>query len=327
MKPQTIARSLAVLLCAGLSIVGSQALADEESDRAERESLMPAIQSDLEEMAEQLSGIAGASSDDGIENAIGAARSLEQNVDKLERVKGDDSAASSIADRYPDYLEDFYEAANALLKLKNAQLAQEQRGLWKICSEEDKNLREAVKPYLDPPDPGGLEKIPQLAESAKSKIHDDFARQLGQESDIASAYEEAKRFSVSDGGWSEVTSRLREGADGTWSKYEAPLKDTKEKCAELDKGKEHPFIVESLGKLTGADRELQAAARGHPEGLGRVEGAAPRAGGEIRGQRGQGPHGDLRRRRGTDPEPRRGRRDGRAGQPEERLRDARQGAG
>jgi hypothetical protein len=255
MKPQTVARSLAVLLCVSLLIhVDRQALGDEDSDRAERESLMPAIQSDLENVSKQLNGIADASSDDGIKNAIGYARSMEQNVGKLERVKGNDSAASSIADRYPNYLKDFYEAANALLKLKNAQLVQEQRGLWKSCSEEDKNLREAVKPYLDPPDPSGLEKIPQLAENAKSKIHDDFARQLGQESDIASAYGEAKRFSVSEGGgWSDVTSRMRQGADGTWSKYEAPLKDTKEKCAELDKGKEHPFIVESLGKLTGAN--------------------------------------------------------------------------
>lgn len=253
MKRKTMVRSLAVLLSAGLSLyAGRQALGDEESDREEREALLPAIQSDLENVAKQLYGIADASSADGIGDAIGSARSMGEKVEKLERVKGDDSAASSIAERYPDDLESFYEAANALLELKNAQLAQAQRGLWKSCGDEDKNLREAVKPYLEPPDPAGLEKVPQLAEEAKGKIHDDLARQLGQESDIASAYEEAKRFSVSDGGWSDVTSHLREGADGTWSKYQAALKETKEKCAELDKGKEHPFIVESLGKLKGA---------------------------------------------------------------------------
>ncbi len=254
MRRQTNACGLAILLGVSLSIhFGRLALADEDSDRAERESLIPAIQSDLENVSKQLDGIAGASSDDGIENAIRYARSMEQNVGKLDRVKGDDSAAGSIADRYPDYLEDFYAAANALLKLKNAQLAQEQRGLWKSCGEEDKSLREAAKAYLDPPDPAGLEKIPQLAENAKGRIHDDFARQLGQESDIASAYGDAKRFSVSEGGgWSDVTSRMREGADGTWSKYQAPLQDTKEKCADLDRGKEHPFIVEALGKLSGA---------------------------------------------------------------------------
>ena len=108
MTPQTIARSLAVLLCVSLPIhVDRQALGDEDSDRAERASLMPVIQSDLENVSKQLNGIAAASSDDGIKNAIGYARSMEQNVGKLERVKGNDSTASSIADRYPDYLEDF----------------------------------------------------------------------------------------------------------------------------------------------------------------------------------------------------------------------------
>ena len=75
---------------------------------------------------------------------------MEQNVEELERVKGDDSAAGSIADDYPDYLESFNEAAGALLTLKNAQLAQEELALGKSCSEEDKNLREAVKQFLEP---------------------------------------------------------------------------------------------------------------------------------------------------------------------------------
>lgn len=252
MRPRTPGLSFALLLLTVLSIgVERVAFADEEADKAERESLMPAIQTELGNLASALSGVADASSDDGIESAMGYARSLGQKVDRLDDIKGSDSAAGDIADDYPDYIEDFNEAASALMKLKSAQLVITQRNLGNACTEETKTLTEAVKPFLSPPDPAGLEKIPQLAEASKGKIHDDYASQLAQESDLTSAYGVAKNFSAS-GDWSNVTSRMREGADGTWTKYAAALKATKENCVELDKGKDQAFIVASLGTLTGA---------------------------------------------------------------------------
>jgi hypothetical protein len=247
MKRMTIARGVvAVLLCAGL------AFGDEDSDKAEREQLIEAIKKDVEQVAANLYNVDDASSDDGIENAMGYARQARDKLDKLGRVKGSDSTAGSMVDRYPGYIDDFYDAAKGLIVLKNAQLQQEQRGLWKSCSDEDDNLKKAVKQYLDPPDPDGLEKIPALAEAAKGKIHSDYDRLLDKDSSVISAYSNAKDFSVSDGPWSSVTSRLREAADDTAGKYDARLKETKKECAELDKGKDSAFIVESLGKLKGA---------------------------------------------------------------------------
>ncbi len=257
MKPQSSVGRLALLVCAGLVLhAGRLALAqDEDPNKEQRESLKREIHTDLENLSSQLSDIAGASSADGLQRAIGTAGSMQSKVDKLEDIQGEDDAATSIADHYPDYLENFLRATNALVKLKTAQLAQDQRALGNSCADEAKSLRDAMKPLLEPPDPNGVEKIPQLAEAAKGKIHDDFTRQIGQESDITSAYNEAKSFSSSDGTWSSVSSRLRDGCEGAWTKYQTALKDTKDNCTELDKGKDQAAVVEAVGKLTSAGGE------------------------------------------------------------------------
>src|SRR5262249_16184819 len=158
-----------------------------------------------------LSGVSDASSDDGIKSAINYANSVAQKADRLDEIKGDDGTAADMAGHYPGFVEAFNEAASGLIKLKNAQLAMSQRNLGQACADETKALTEGAQPFLNPPpDPAGLTEIPQRAEAAKSKIHDDYTKQLAQEADLTSAYNTVKSFSASDGGWSSVTSRLRE---------------------------------------------------------------------------------------------------------------------
>jgi hypothetical protein len=257
MRPQSSALRLALLVFAGLVLHTDRlALAqDEDPHKEQRESLKREIHTDLENLSSHISDVAGAGSADGLHRAIGTAGSMQSKVDKLEDIQGADDAAKAIAARYPDYLGSFLRASNALVKLKTAQLAQDQRALGQSCAEEAKSLRDAMKPLLEPPDPGGVEKIPQLAEAAKGRIHDDYARQVGQESEIAGAYNEARSFSSSDGGWSSVSSRLRDGCEGTWTRYQAALKSTKENCAELARGKDQAAVVEAVARLTSAGGE------------------------------------------------------------------------
>jgi len=212
---------------------------------------MGSIQSELQNIVKQLAGVADAAPADPINMAIRQASAIRQNTEALNRFKGNDSDAEIVA-RYTGYLDKFDMSAKSLLTLKNSQLEQAERELWKRCADEDKSLRETVKPYLDPPDPAGLNKIPDLAEMAKEKIHNDFSRQMDQASSITRAYDDAKAFSVSDGVWSNVSSGMRNATDGLWSKYQPLLDDIKEKCAEIEKGKEGLFIVQTLANLKNA---------------------------------------------------------------------------
>ncbi len=93
---------------------------------------------------------------------------MRENISHLNDVKGSDSTANAIVDHYPGYIDAFVDAAKALAKLKNAQLQQADKLLWKRCADEDENLRKQVKQYLEPPDPEGLDKVPGLADTAKS---------------------------------------------------------------------------------------------------------------------------------------------------------------
>ena len=85
---------------------------------------------------------------------------------------------------------------------------------------------------------------------------------------MARAYDDARGFSVSDGRWSDVSSRMHEATTAS-GEVSTTLKDTKEKCAELDKGKESPYIVESLASLKVAHSGSKQLTRRHPQGLGR----------------------------------------------------------
>src|SRR4051794_37055581 len=117
MKPHSSVVRLALSVCAGLVLhAGRLALAqDEDPNKEQRESLKPEIQTDLENLSGQLSDITSASSPDGLQRAIGTAGSMQSKVDKLEDIQGEDDAAKSIADHYPDYLENFLRASNALV--------------------------------------------------------------------------------------------------------------------------------------------------------------------------------------------------------------------
>ncbi len=232
------------------------ALADDNEDMASaREQITEALQNDLEQMSRSLGNAVGSSSEDDIANAIDRTRAIKENVDKLKDVQGDDSTASRIVDDYPRYVDDFTEAAKGFLLLKRAQLEQEKRDLARLCPETDKALRETVGQYLQPPDPAGLDKIPEAAERAKSTIADLYAREKDQANDTKSAYDNAHRFSASGDGWSDVSGQLRDSADSLWSKYDARLKEVDEKCTELSKGKDSAFIVEALSKLNGAQSD------------------------------------------------------------------------
>ena len=248
MNRQAVWSFVAVMLFGLLAVHLIPALAEDE-DATQRAQLIEAINNEVTTIARQLERSRDDDTDDTIQIAIRQTDGMAENIDHLKNVKGDDSTANAVIDHYPGYIDAFLESAKALAKLKNAQVRQNEKMLWKRCDEEGEHLRQAVKNYLEPPDPAGLDKLPAFADNAKSQIHDEYTRQLDQANEVTRARDDARKFSVSDAGWSDVTSRMRDGADGIWGIYDSQLKNTREKCGDLEKGRDNPLIAEAMAKL------------------------------------------------------------------------------
>jgi ABC-type transporter Mla subunit MlaD len=61
--------------------------------------------------------------------------------------------------------------------------------------------------------------------------------------------DQSKRFSESDGKWSDVRSSLHRAADDVYREWESDLKALEQSCADLRKGAQHPKVEEALKQL------------------------------------------------------------------------------
>ena len=203
MNRQPICSFVVAILCALLTTHPNAARAEDE-DATNRAQAIDAINNELKMMATQLGRSRDEDTDDSIQLAIRQTDGMASNIDFLKGVKGNDSMANAILDHYPAYIDSFVIAAEALAKLKNAQVRQNEKMLWKRCAE---------------------------ADSTKHQVHDELARQIDEVNDISHAHDVAQNFSVSDAGWSNVTRRMHDAADGIWTIYDTQLKNTREKCS------------------------------------------------------------------------------------------------
>lgn len=96
--------------------------------------------------------------------------------------------------------------------------------------------------------------MPRLAEEAQRNVEgalrtaDDTHRQM----ESWKGY--ARNFSESHGGWSDVTTELRDAADGLWDQWRQRHEDAHRKCDDLARGKGHPYVAKGLEKLVDSDK-------------------------------------------------------------------------
>ena len=97
-----------VILAATAATVASIAFADDASDRA---SYLSEIDSKLGYAASELSGVKSDSDDGDVRDADGYIDQVRDLVGRLDRVKGDDSKAREVVDRYPGYIDKYKRAS------------------------------------------------------------------------------------------------------------------------------------------------------------------------------------------------------------------------
>lgn len=222
----------------------SIALADDASDR---DGYLRDIDSKLGYAASELSGVKSDSDDGDVRDADGYINDVRDLIGRLDRVKGDDSRAREVVDRYPGYLDKYQRASAALHGLKGYQNGNVT--IMKACADKNAELVAQARDFENRNDPEGLEKLPRLAAEAKNLT----VRFLEEAEKARYQMEDWKRtvqyFDVSDGKWSDVRSVLHREAEDIYGYFKSDLDTAKERCRDLTAGPEHPVVREVLGKL------------------------------------------------------------------------------
>lgn len=152
---------LLVTLVAG--VAASVAIADADSDRRD---LLRAIDDKIVSVASELSGVKSDSDDGDIRDADGYSDQVRDLVGKLDSIKGDDSKAREVVDRYPGYVDRFKRANAALRSMKGYQSSNVT--VMKVCKDKDEELVAQARDFESRNDPEGLEKLPRIASDFKN---------------------------------------------------------------------------------------------------------------------------------------------------------------
>lgn len=240
-----IARRLVPLTALGVAaIAATLAFADDASDR---DGYLRDIESKLSSAASELSGVRSDSDDGDIRDADGYVDQVRDLVSRLDRVKGDDSKAREVVDRYPGYIDKYRRASAALRSQKGYQNSNVT--IMKTCQDKNAELVSQARDFESRNDPEGLEKLPRLAAEAKNLT----VRFLEEAEKARYQMDDWRRtvqyFDVSDGRWSEVRSALHREADDIYGYFKSDLDTAKERCRDLTAGPDHPVVREVLGKL------------------------------------------------------------------------------
>ncbi len=243
--PRICPRWVGLLLPAAAVVVAvSLAFADDESDRR---GYLSDIENKLGYTASELSGVKSDSGDGRIRNAERYVDEVRDLVNRLSGVKGDDSKAREVVDRYPGYIEKFKRATEALRSMKNSQRSV--LPVIKSCEEKDKELVAQAEEFANKNDPEGLDKLPRIASDYKNMS----TRFLEEADRFGSQMDDWRRavqyFDASDNKWSDVRRALHEQADGIQGVWKNDRRDAENACTRLKAGPDHPVVRDVLSKL------------------------------------------------------------------------------
>lgn len=260
-----------VLLASALVLLPSAPSQADDND-SKRESLIRDIEERLNYIRGYLDGIAGDSSTGDLDYARDKANEITSKVSELRDVKGSDSKANMMYDKYPDYVDRFKTSLRELKLMKEEQLDRHYKALWSRCHDTDRKLRDEIARYLDKNDPEGVTRLPEYADALAQPFKEELkkADEIGRE--MERWRNDAKRFGESNG-WSDVSSDLRDGADEIFGLVKKQLELSHEKCDDLVLGREHPELKKALQKLGDSAAMRKSLQQNLDETLVKIEGA------------------------------------------------------
>lgn len=243
-------KSLAIGIFIVLVFITAVARADEDEA-----SLVSQVEEKVRDIKDKLDGVASDSSVSDIDTAFEDARKIEDLADRLRSSNPQTDKGKTMGNYYRDFAKKFEEADKYLRLMKEQQLRQGNDRLAEKCLNAVQRLRDDINRFVDKNDPAGITKIPELAEYAARDYREAFKRDVEMDRSMADWSSYAKNFSESDGGWSDVSSKLRSDVDAIWADWHHRYEDEakSEDCGDLVKGTENPLAVRALAQLVGSD--------------------------------------------------------------------------
>ncbi len=229
------------------------AAADEESDRKD---LLAKIDGRLDYAASELSGFESDSDVGDVDDALSYVREVESYVEQLSRVKGSDSTANNVVSYYPGYIRDFRAAADELKKLKGKQ--RDAAKTQTTCKAFDQELVSQAQSAKD--DPRAADSLREVAKSVGRKAEDLMREAETKMNEVSRHKDDARRFSASDGRWSNIRSYVHASAEAMYRTHYDDYQYAKRECEEPIKRERHREVEKALGRLassTAGRAELQ----------------------------------------------------------------------
>lgn len=218
------------------------AAADEESDRKD---LLYKIDGRLDYAASELSGFESDSDVGDVDDALSYVREVESYVEQLSRVKGSDSTANNVVSYYPGYIRDFRAAADELKKLKGKQ--RDAAKTLTTCKAFDQEMTSQAQSAKD--DPRASESLREVSKSIGRKAEDLMRDAETKMNEVSRHKDDARRFSASDGRWSNVRSYVHASAEAMHRTHYDDYQNAKRECEEPIKRERHREVEKALGRL------------------------------------------------------------------------------
>ncbi len=238
----TMRKPILLATFASLAVVLGVAFADEESDRKD---LISKIEGRLDYAAGELSGLESDSDAGDVNDALGYMREVEGYVNDLSRVKGSDSTANNMVSYYPGYIRDFRSAAEELKRLKEKQRLAEQT--ITTCKAFDQEMTQRAQNAKD--EPRAADELREFSKSVGRKGEDVINEAQRKLSEVERHRDDVKRFSASDGKWSNVRSYMHSSADAIARIHKDDYDKAKRECEEVIKRERHREVEKALGRL------------------------------------------------------------------------------
>ncbi|HEX5058148.1 MAG TPA: hypothetical protein VFV99_02255 [Kofleriaceae bacterium] len=237
---------IAGVVVGGLLVGDQRAHADDDSDRAD---LIRNIDDRIKSMASELSGFDSDRDNGDLNDALSYAREVRDLVGRLDRVKGSDSRANDIVDKYPRYLDGFDAAAKFLSRMKDLQFLAD--GVADKCNSDEADLQTVVRYYVGRPDDAdeAFKTLPDKAKEYGKTWTERLATLKQNDSDFSSVLYYA-RFTEDRDEWSRVSSSFNDDASRMASFWKDRYRAVTEgACPRLALGEKHPDVDKGLENL------------------------------------------------------------------------------
>ncbi len=211
-----------------------------------RAAIIKKFDEDLKETASQLREVHRSTSFDYATTKRQADK-IERGINNLDKIKGTDRRANEIVDKWPGYITEYKAALLQLSAIKQRQYKLDE--LPKKCEDWERDLVYKAKNLASKKDLLALRDLVKEANEIGAKVKTGLKNADDNKSNRQRERDDARRLSLSDAGWRDISDNLKDSASGIYNYWEKALDNAHRSCDEIAKGSKHKDFADQLEDL------------------------------------------------------------------------------